>query len=55
MDSFVVVDHAETADGLPRGRWPSNMPCQVGLTPNLDFGPIQFNIPRTQHLVVVRV
>ena len=31
--SVVVVDKAQTADGLPRGRWPSvNMPRQVGST-----------------------
>ena len=32
--SVAVVDKAQTADGWPRGRWPSvNMPRQVGSTP----------------------
>ena len=40
--SVVVVDEAQTADGLPRGRWPSvNMPRQVGSTPQIQFNPIQ--------------
>ena len=40
--SVVVVDKAQTADGLPRGRRPSvNMPRQVGSTPQIQFDPIQ--------------
>ena len=41
--SVVVVDKAQTADGLPRGRWPSvNMPRQVGSTSFSDS--IQYSI-----------
>ena len=40
--SVVIVDKAQTADGLPRGRRPSvNMPRQVGSTPHIQFNPIQ--------------
>ena len=40
--SAVVVDKYQTADGLPRGRWPSvNMPRQFGSTPQIQFNPIQ--------------
>ena len=40
--SAVVVDKYQTADGLPRGRWPSvNMPRQSGSNPQIQFNPIQ--------------
>ena len=36
--SVVVVDKAQTADGLPRERWPSvNIPRQVGSTTQIQF------------------
>ena len=42
----MVVDKAQTADGLPRGRWPSmKMPCQVGLTPNFFHLESNFILP----------
>lgn len=42
--SVVDVDTAQTADGLPQGRWPSaNMPCQMGPTPPLQIDSIQSN------------
>ena len=40
--SIVVVDKAQTNDGLPRGRWPSvHMPRQVGSTPQIQFNSVQ--------------
>ena len=39
--SVVVVDKAQTDDGLPRGGWPSvSMPCQIG--PTRQFNSIRF-------------
>ena len=41
--SVVVVDKAQAADGLPRGRWPSvKIPCQFGSTSQIKFNPINF-------------
>ena len=40
----MVVDKIQTAEGLPRGRWPSvNIPCQVASTLQIQFNPFQFS------------